>query len=195
MAVGKTTALRYLQQHAPYINTSFEENADVIAEVKRRKLDKTVYADYLEIQKLWLRHEVERWKKAQAFPYTVMDFGAEEIVFYTWSYPNAMGKAWKIKDALYEELVAVEKCMPSRILFLDAPDEVLRERKEADNTRSREFFDDYMTKLLPLKRRWFYGRENVDILPVAHLSKEEVGENVKQWVDLCIQKYTANAEK
>ena len=55
MAVGKTTAVKYLQEHAPYINISYEINTDIVEEVKRRNLDKNVYEDYLEIQKLWLK--------------------------------------------------------------------------------------------------------------------------------------------
>ena len=40
MAVGKTTAVSYLQENAPYIHISYEDNTDVVDEVKRRKLDK-----------------------------------------------------------------------------------------------------------------------------------------------------------
>lgn len=35
MAVGKTTAIKYLQKNAPYINVSYEDHTDVIEEVKR----------------------------------------------------------------------------------------------------------------------------------------------------------------
>lgn len=41
MAVGKTTAARYLQAHDPQLHVCFEDNAAVIAEVKHRGLDKT----------------------------------------------------------------------------------------------------------------------------------------------------------
>lgn len=34
MAVGKTTAARYLQAHDPQLHVCFEDNAAVIAEVK-----------------------------------------------------------------------------------------------------------------------------------------------------------------
>ena len=82
MAVGKTTAVRYLQENAPYIHISYEDNRDVIEEIRRRKLDKNKYPDYLEIQKLWLHHEVVRYQKAVQYPCSIMDFGAEEIEFY-----------------------------------------------------------------------------------------------------------------
>ena len=46
MAVGKTTAIRYLQKHAPYVNVSYEINTEIMDEIKRRHLDKNKYEDY-----------------------------------------------------------------------------------------------------------------------------------------------------
>ena len=92
MAVGKTTAVRYLQENAPYVNISYEINTDVVEEVKKRQLDKNKYEDYLEIQKLWLNKEVVRYNKAKEFKCSIMDFGAEEIEFYTLNYPLTIDK-------------------------------------------------------------------------------------------------------
>ena len=140
MAVGKTAAVRYIEKHAPYVHISYEDNRDVIEEIRRRGLVKTRYEDYLEIQKLWLGKEIRRWEKAKDYPCTIMDFGAEEIEFYTLHYPKTIGENWDVKGPLKEELEAVKRCFPDRILFLDASDDVLRQRKEQDLTRSREFF-------------------------------------------------------
>lgn len=186
MAVGKTTAVRYLQQNAPYIHISYEINSDITEEVRRRGLDKNKYEDYLEIQKLWLNKEVVRWHKAIEYPCSVMDFGAEEIEFYTLNYPKSIGVEWEIENALHAELEAVRKCMPARILFLDASDEVLRKHKENDDTRQRNFFEHHLKYLLPLKRKWFFGKPNVDILRVDNLDIETVGIKVKEWCDRCI---------
>ena len=183
MAVGKTTAIQYLREKAPYVNISYETNTHIVEEVKRRKLDKNVYEDYLEIQRLWINNEFARYHKAKEFECSIMDFGAEEIEFYTLNYPKSIGQDWDIENALKKELEQVRKCMPARILFLDASDEVLLRRKENDNTRSRNFFEHYLKYLLPLKRNWFIGRENVDVLHVDDLSAEEVGKKVKEWVD------------
>ncbi len=120
MAVGKTTAVKYLQENAPYINISYEINTDIVEEVKRRQLNKNKFEDYIEIQKLWLNKEVSRWNKAKDFPCSVMDFGAEEIEFYTLNYPKTIGENWDVESALKKELDAVRKCMPTRILFMDA---------------------------------------------------------------------------
>ncbi len=189
MAVGKTTAVSYLREEAPYINISYEINADVVNEVKRRNLDKNKYKDYLEIQKLWLNKEVNRWKKAQAFTCSIMDFGAEEIEFYTLNYPKSIGKDWEVENRLKKELEEVRKCMPTRILFLNATEETLREHKENDSTRSRTFFEHHLKYLLPLKKKWFFEKENVDILDFDTLSPSEIGKKVKEWVDFCIENY------
>lgn len=187
MAVGKTTAVRYLQENAPYIHISYEDTRAVIEEVRRRKLDKTCYPDYLEIQKLWLQNEVFRYQKAVQYPCSIMDFGAEEIEFYTLNYPKSIGADWEVENALKPELEAVRDCLPDRILFLDASEEVLRQHKENDKTRSRTFFEQYLRTLLPLKRKWFAQKENVDYLLVDGLSVREVGEEVRQWCDHCIR--------
>ena len=182
MATGKTTAVQYLQIQEPRIFVSFESNRHVIEEVKRRKLDKNQYEDYLEIQKLWLKNEIARYEEAITHPVSIMDFGAEEIEFYTLNYPKSMGKNWEIASALKSELEAVRACMPARILFLDASEETLRAHKEADSTRSREFFEYYLKYLMPLKKAWFRERKDTDWFCVDGLTAEEVGEQVKKWV-------------
>ena len=79
--------------------------------------------------------------------------------------------------------------------FIAAPRDLstettLREHKENDLTRSRNFFEHHMQRLLPLKREWFYSKENVDILMVDGLDKEQVGLKVKEWCDKCIADFS-----
>ncbi len=186
MAVGKTTAVRYIQEKAPYINISYEDNTDIIEEIRCRNLDKNRYEDYLEIQKLWLRKEVLRYEKAVKYPYSIMDFGAEEIEFYTLNYPKSIGEDWEVENALNKELTEVRSCMPNRILFLDASDDILRSYKQHDDTRTRNFFEHHLQHLMPLKRKWFLNKENVDWLMIDDLSAEEMGQKVKDWCDSCI---------
>ena len=181
MAVGKTTAARYLARHAPDLHVCLEDNRAVIGQVQRLGLDKTRYADYIRIQRLWLQHEVDRWQQARPWPCTVMDFGAEEIEFYTLHYPRTIGQDWDVEGPLARELAAVRRCMPRRILFLDAPDPVLRRRKEGDAARDRGFFEHYLQELLPLKRAWFAQKDNVDVLQTANMTPEQVGAAALEW--------------
>lgn len=190
MAVGKTTALNYLRENAPYVNVSYEENSEVVRAIRNRKLDKNKYEDYLEIQRLWLDNEVRRFERVEDLPCTVMDFGAEEIEFHTINYPKAIGKDWDIENALKDELIGVRKCMPARILFLDASDDTFRQRKQSDPTRARSSFEYYLKHLMPLMRAWFSKMSNVDYLLVDNMPRQEVAMRVKQWVDLCIASYS-----
>ena len=151
MAVGKTTALRYLESRFPDIHVSYDTNTDVITEIRNPQLDKNTFEDYIEIQKLWINKEITRFQESLKYPCTIMDSGAEEIEFYTLNYPKTIGKEWDIESAMKDELSQLRKCMPTRILFLDASEDVLRARKENDNTRAREFFGYHLKYLLPLK--------------------------------------------
>lgn len=92
MAAGKTTALNYLRENAPYVNVSFEENSEVVQAIRNRILEKNKYEDYLEIQRLWLDNEVRRFERVEDLPCTVMDFGVEEIEFHTINFPKAMAR-------------------------------------------------------------------------------------------------------
>lgn len=190
MAAGKTTALNYLRENAPYVNVSYEENSEVVKAIRNRILEKNKYEDYLEIQGLWLDNEVRRFERVEHLPCTVMDFGVEEIEFHTINYPKAIGKDWDIENALKDELIGVRKCMPARILFLDASDDTLRQRKQSDPNRARSSFEYYLKHLMPLKRTWFSKMSNVDYLLVNNMPRQEVAMRVKQWVNLCIASYS-----
>ena len=119
-----------------------------------------------------------------------MDFGAEEIEFYTINYPKTINQDWEIENALKDELKNIRKCMPTRILFLDASDETLRRHKENDPERTRTFFEYHLKYLMPLKREWFSKKDNVDYLLVDDLSQQEVALKAKEWVDFCIKNYS-----
>ena len=134
----------------------------------------------------FLRNELRRGQKAKKYPHAVMNFGAEEIEFYTLNYPKSRGLEWEIeaiRQALAPELAAVQACMPEHILFLDASESVLRARKAGDTTRSREFFAYYLNHLLPLKREWFREKKNVIFLSTDGLTARQVREKAKQWCE------------
>ena len=190
MAAGKTTALKYLRENAPYVNVSYEENSEVVQAIRNRILEKNKYEDHLESQRLWLDNDVRRFERVEDLPCTVMDFGVEEIEFHIINFPKAIGKDWDIENALKDELVGVRKCMPARILFLDASDDTLRQRKQSDPNRARSSFEYYLKHLMPLKRTWFSKMSNIDYLLVDNMPRQEVAMRIKQWVDLCIATYS-----
>ncbi len=183
MAVGKTTAARWLARNAPELTVFLEDSAAPIAEVRRRGLDKTWFEDYLAIQRIWIAHEIARWQavQRQARGCAVLDYGAEEIEFYTLFYPRSIGADWPVERALAPELAALRRCMPARTLFLRASPGTLRRRAAADASRSRAFFEHTLTALLPAKQAWFAGRPGTDFLDTDPLTPEQVGRRVRAW--------------
>lgn len=190
MAVDKTTLLANLQKKFPDAIFSYEDVTPVIGDIHRKHLDKMVFEDYLAIQKIWIAHEVQRYQKVKDFPLVFMDFGAEEIDFYTRFYPQAIGQEWHVLSSLKNELTQLSDCLPDYIMFLEARNEMLRKRKASDNTRTRNFFDFQLEKLLPLKRKWFAKQRNVIFLGTDDLSNEEVAQQAAQLISQMLKKET-----
>lgn len=186
MAVGKTTAARWLAAHEPRVRVLEEDISTPVAEVQRLGLDKHCFTDYLAIQRLFIQNEIIRWKAAQSFACVVTDLGAGETEFYTLHYPASIGQDWPVAQALAPELAALRHCRAQHTLFLDASPAVLRARKEADATRDRGFFDHSLTRLLPAKRAWFAAQPGTEFLSTDTLTPAQLCRAVHTWVLRCM---------
>ena len=71
---------------------------------------------------------------------------------------------------------------------MNAANETLLERKKRDLSRNREFFDFYVQKLLPLKRKWFFNQDVVDVIEVDSKSEREVSDYVYEWIGIQVNK-------
>lgn len=165
MAVGKTTILKYIE-HKKIIHCCYEDNQHIIKEIKYRNLQKNILEDYLEIQKLWIKNEIIKIDKFLKYKYSLMDFGAEGIEFYTLNYPKTINKSWDIENLLKEDLNNLRAYLPERILFLNADYKTLLNNKNNDKSRNRTFFDYQYHNILPLKKKWFKIKSNVDFVDV-----------------------------
>lgn len=182
MAVGKTTAARYVAAHDPAVAVFLEDNSPALSNLQGRGLDKHRFADYCEIQRTFIQQEIDRYDRAAACPCALIDLGPQEIEFYTLFYPAGIGKDWPVRQALAAELAALRRCRIDRTLFLQASVSVLQQRKEGDTTRDRGFFDYTVQHLLPAKERWFAAQSRVDFLPTDNLTQAETAAAVLTWV-------------
>lgn len=186
MAVGKTTALKELQNLHPEIKVSYERKSTE-AKVNAYNFDKSIKEDFLKHQRIWIGSEILRHMEAKSAGCDLFDYGAEDIEFYTLNYPVAMGYDWNLGMCLKDELAALRYHRPDRILFLDAPLSVLRERKANDKERIRSSFEFYTEKMLPLKYDFIdeiSGKyHNVDYLTVTHMTPKEVAEYIYKWYE------------
>lgn len=185
MAVGKTTAARYVAAHAPGVTVFFEDNAPALAALRGRGLDKHQFADYCEIQRAFIQQELARYARAAACPCALLDLGPQEIEFYTLHYPASIGQDWPVEQALAPELAALRQCRMDRTLFLQASTPVLRRRKAGDATRGRGFFEHTVQHLLPAKERWFAAQPRVDFLPTDDQTQLQTAAAVLAWVQRC----------
>ena len=181
MAVGKTTAAKYVQDNLPDVTVSYEDISSVISEIKKRNLDKNTFEGYVEIQRLFIKAEIKRWTELKKYPLSLIDMGPGEIEFHTLHYPKALSKDWDVESALSQELDELRKCKIDETLFLEASTQKLTQHKENDKTRSRTFFDFYTKYMLDAKKKWYVER-NARFVNVDTLSKEEVGQVVLDWV-------------
>ena len=182
MAVGKTTAARYTADRGPDVTVFLEDNAPALAALRGRGLDKHVFEDYCEIQRAFIRQEIDRYARAARCPCALLDLGPQEIEFYTLHYPHSIGQDWPVEQALAPELAALRHCRSDRTLFLQASGPVLYRRKEQDKTRDRGFFEHTIHYLLPAKERWFAAQPRIDFLNTDDLTQEETAAAVLAWV-------------
>jgi deoxyadenosine/deoxycytidine kinase len=182
IASGKTTTAHYIGIHLPDVTVSYENPSPVLAAVRAEGLSKFILGDYIQIQRLFIKAEVERYKNLRVKGKAVLDAGPEETEFYTLHFPQSIGMDWDIERALAPELDELRKCMPEGILFLDARNETLRRRSEADTRRSRSSFDHYIMHMHRRKKEWFLRSLSTTFLQVDGKTEEEVGKAAVKWV-------------
>ena len=190
MAVGKTTAVKYVENKISTIYVSYENPLPLLSEIKKRNLQQNTLEGFIEIQKIFINDVVEEYEQLKNKKYVLKDLGAEEIEFFTLFYPKSMGFNWDVEKYLKAELFELRKCMADHVLFLDAKIETLTKNKENDLLRKRGSFEHYSKNMMPLKRNWFFEERNKkpEILLVDGMSIEEVGNSVLMWIKNYIEK-------
>jgi deoxyadenosine/deoxycytidine kinase len=182
MASGKTTTARYIRDHLPGVTVSFENTAPVLAKVVAAGLSKFVLDDFIEIQRMYIEAEIERYYSLLDKDRVVLDLGPEEIEFYTLFFPQSIGMDWDMERLLHPELSDLRRCKLDGILFLDARNETLRRRAEADPTRSRTSFVHYMNHMHRNKKEWFLKSMITTFLQVDGRTPDEVGASAVKWL-------------
>lgn len=81
MAVGKTTAARYVAAHDPAVAVFFEDNSPALSTLQGRGLDKHRFADYCEIQRAFIQQEIDRYDRAAACSCALIDLARRKSSF------------------------------------------------------------------------------------------------------------------
>lgn len=178
-AVGKTTAVRGLQNKMDDVHFDFEDPYPVIAKRNRMGLDINTQSGFIANQRLFIKAECERYNNLP-FGLVIMDRGPEDTECFTLVYPKTIGAAWDIESALPVELSKLRACKVNYIVYLTASFETLLNRKEADNGRRRGSFNFNKFELF---EKWFRDNTQAEFMDVNGLSPGEVEQKVYDWVE------------
>ncbi len=177
MASGKTTLARALEDAYPELHIYYENPYPIVQKRKELGLDIRTEDGFVENQRLFIQAEIERFRR---FPdgQIILDRGPEDLEFYTLHYPRIHGHDWDMESRLKMELEALRKCRSDQILYLQAPDHLLQERRDADQERTRQSFEQHQP-LWALEERWY---EQFSVYPIDTTAKtaEQVRETAMQ---------------
>lgn len=166
MASGKTTLAQALEDAYPELHVYYENPYPIVQKRKELELDIRTEDGFVENQRLFIQAELERFRH---FPdgHIILDRGPEDLEFYTLHYPQVHGYDWDMEFRLKTELEALRRCRSDLILYLRAPDHLLRERRDGDQTRTRQSFAQH-EPLWKLEENWF---ERFPVHPIDTTAK------------------------
>lgn len=166
MASGKTTLAQSLEDAYPEFHVIYENPYPIVQKRKELGLDIRTEDGFVENQRLFIQSELERFRH---FPdgHIILDRGPEDLEFYTLHYPQLHGHDWDMEFRLKAELDALRRCRSDLILYLRAPDYLLRERRDADQTRTRQSFAQH-EPLWKLEQNWY---EQFPVHPIDTTAK------------------------
>lgn len=178
MAVGKTTLARNLEKKYKNIYVLYENPYPIVQKRKELNLDIRKKEGFVHNQRLFIQAEIERFKTLPGGS-VLLDRGPEDIEFYTLHFPKTIGENWDIEIELNQELQELRNCRSNLILYLNAPAEILRERKEKDETRSRNSFEEQL-KFYNQEKNWYKRFSTTMVLDVGFKTEQEVKESVAE---------------
>ncbi|PHE55803.1 AAA family ATPase [Bacillus pseudomycoides] len=178
MAVGKTTLARNLEKKYKNLHVFYENPYPIVQKRKELNLDIRKKEGFVHNQRLFIQAEIERFKTLPE-GIVLLDRGPEDIEFYTLHFPKSIGENWDIETELNQELQELRNCRSNLILYLDAPVEILRERKKTDKTRSRNSFEEQL-KFYNQEKNWYKHFNTTMILDVGFKTELEVEESIAE---------------
>jgi len=137
----------------------------------------------------YFERQVERWtiasRKLKDYEIVILDGDPFQPFWYNWCYPTA---GWKSIDWLASfyrpQLEKRNLDFPALYVIFSAHENVLRERKEGDKTRSRHGFEAHLTFISP-QRRYFDFLSSISRGSVAVLETLSIEENVFRIKEMC----------
>jgi thymidylate kinase len=180
--VGKSTLVESLRQSFPGAGC-FEEEGHKELRVKREEsgLALSCEEDFFRIQEWYVDFECSRWERLQQYKKAFTIRGPEAKEFFLLHYPRTIGANWDLEGRFAESLYRLRRCRSNRVLYLDAPTEVVSERLRARG-RPRLGIQDWVERWLPYYSIYFKSNPKTVVLDTSSMSNKDVSEWAAKWV-------------
>ncbi len=173
MAGGKTTLTKKLEKHINDVYFTYENPYPIVEKRKNKNLNIYTKEGFIENQRLFIEAEINRFYHLPAGK-VIFDRGPEDIEFYTLHFPITNGFDWDIEHLLKDELKEIRRCRSDIVLYLDASEETLYQRKKKDSNRKRSSFDQNL-KLFKYEKEWF-KQFNAKVVDVNNKTPQQLEE-------------------
>jgi thymidylate kinase len=137
----------------------------------------------------YFQRQVERWtiasRKLRDYEIVILDGDPFQPFWYNWCYPNSDWKSIDWLAGFYRpQLERGNLDFPALYVIFSAPENVLRERKEGDKTRSRNGFEAHLKFISP-QRKYFDFLNSVSRGSVAVLETLGIEKNIFRIKEMC----------
>lgn len=183
MAVGKTTLIRALCRSVPGASAIYEDAAKVNAIYKDLSAESSANfaRDFKQI--LFLNDLCKKFEQVDS-ELVFVDKGVEDYIFF-WlrSYElmdNPRPDFEPFIQRVYDNLAGFHS---DKIIYLNAPDDVLVSRKSIDQTRARGFFDEFLERFRKRELE-FFCQLGAETLETGHLNETAVFDLVREKLGL-----------
>ena len=177
-AVGKTTLINGLGDKM--------KNLIIREGFRQTKLgyNLNIREEYFENEKWYFAREIREYKKFKKSDSPVLLLrGAEDLEFYALHYPRIKGRQWRVEQHMVHELEELRKCKSDYILYLDADQNTIRQRKENDLTKPRVNMKDWQENWQPFIERHMKQLSCTTVLNTDTMTAEDVLEWTIQWME------------
>lgn len=176
-AVGKTTLINGLKERIPglLVREGFRQT-DI-------GFCMDVEDEYYENQRWYINREIREYMEYREGNQPVLLLrGPEDVEFYTLHYPVTKGVSWNVENNLYSELKRLRDCRSDYIIYLDAVEDVIWNRKVYDETKPRKNMQNWMNNWQPYIEPYMKAIEYTTIFDTSTKNADEVLEEVTEWM-------------
>lgn len=187
-AIGKTTLIRSLCQEFSEIRKVDE----LLMQKKNPYLSWKTKEEYLKKQLWFFDQTLQRYTNSPVVKKELQlnDIGITDVIVHTWGYPKVNLSDWNVWESFVQQIKVqyADVDLSDMIIYLYAPEEVIRMRQQEDTTRVRGAFQSNI-RLYAEQKRCYEKLAETFPKQIFLVNAEGGPEQVKQEVLRMIKEY------